>query len=269
MFVAGLNPFAGTVFSVASLAIALPSSAKVLSWLVTAWGSRAPKGAPKRMATPMLYALGFVSFFITGGLTGPILAQPILDEYLHNTFFVIAHFHLIMSMAAIFGIFCAVHYWYPLVFRRQLSERLGRWHFWLTLLAAYGTFLPMYITGLGGEPRHYAQLNGIAGPGARLLALTMPLQRHITYSAVVLIAAQVLFFWNLLVTARGPKLAEENPWDATTLEWAPEAMDEDGPKVRVFREPCCYEQDGEGFVPQWAEPEAVSGIPIPLQGEAE
>ncbi len=261
MFVAGLNPFAGTVFSVSSLAIALPASAKVLSWLATAWGS-SRRG--ERMATPMLYALGFVSFFIAGGLTGPMLAQPILDEYLHNTFFVIAHFHLIMSMAAIFGLFCALYYWYPLVFRRRLSERLGRWHFWLTLLGAYGTFLPMYITGLAGEPRHYAQLNGIAGPGARLLALTMPLQRHITVSAFLLAASQLLFVWNVMTTARGPRLTEENPWRATTLEWAPDAMDEDEelPRPRVYREPCCYEQDSEGFLPQWAEE-------IPLREEAE
>ena len=271
MFVAGLNPFAGTVFSVSSLAIALPSAAKVLSWLATAWGSRGVRG---RMATPMLFALGFVSFFIAGGLTGPILAQPILDEYLHNTFFVIAHFHLIMSMAAILGLFCATYYWYPLLFRRQLSERLGRWHFWLTLLGAYATFLPMYITGLGGEPRHYTQLNGIAGPGARLLALTMPLQRHITYSAIVLMAAQVLFFWNVQRTARGPRLTEENPWQATTLEWAPGAMDnaegdETHPMRRAYREPCVYGDDGEGFSPQWSEEIALQRFPIPLKTEAE
>jgi cytochrome c oxidase subunit 1 len=274
MFVAGLNPFAGTVFSVSSLAIALPSAAKVLSWLATAWGSRGVRG---RMATPMLFALGFVSFFIAGGLTGPILAQPILDEYLHNTFFVIAHFHLIMSMAAVFGLFCGIYYWYPLLFGRRLSETLGRWHFWLTLLGAYATFLPMYITGLGGEPRHYAQLNGIAGPGAKLLALTLPLQRHITYSAIVLMAAQVLFFWNVQRTARGPMLAEENPWQATTLEWAPGAMHDAEDDLlhptrierRAYREPCIYSDDGEGFSPQWSEEAALHGFPIPLKTEAE
>ncbi len=271
MFVAGLNPFAGTVFSVSSLAIALPSAAKVLSWLATAWGSRGVRG---RMATPMLFALGFVSFFIAGGLTGPILAQPILDEYLHNTFFVIAHFHLVMSMAAILGLFCAIYYWYPLLFGRKLSESLGRWHFWLTLLGAYATFLPMYITGLGGEPRHYAQLSGIAGPGARLLALTMPLQRHITFSAIVLMSAQVLFFWNVQMTARRPRLAEENPWQATTLEWAPGAMDGDDddethPRRHAYRNPCVYGEDGEGFLPQWSEDASLHRFPIPLKTEAE
>ena len=112
MFVAGLNPFAGTAFSISTIAIAIPASAKVFSWLATTWGSR------PRLTTPMLFALGFVSLFITGGLTGPILAQPILDEYLHNTFFVVAHFHLIMAMAGIFGLFCATYYWAPLLFHR-------------------------------------------------------------------------------------------------------------------------------------------------------
>src|SRR6202000_2669646 len=95
------------------------------------------------------------------GPTGPSLAQPILDEYLHNTFFVVAHFHLVMAMAGIFGLFCATYYWFPLIFRLQLSEALGKLHFWLTLFFAYNTFLPMHITGLAGEPRHYAQLTGL------------------------------------------------------------------------------------------------------------
>jgi cytochrome c oxidase subunit 1 len=187
MFVAGLNPFAGTVFSISSLAIALPASAKVLSWLATLWRSR------PRMTTAMLFALGFVSLFITGGLSGPILAQPILDEYLHNTFFVVAHFHLIMAMAGVFGLFCATYYWFPLLFGRMLNERLGKVHFWGTLLGAYATFLPMHLTGLAGEPRHYAQLNGLAGPGRTLLEATQPLQVHITIAAIFLALAQIPF----------------------------------------------------------------------------
>src|ERR1700734_1994761 len=142
MFVAGLNPFASSAFSISTIAIALPASAKVLSWLATIWRSK------PRYTTAMLFALGFVSLFITGGLTGPILAQPILDEYLHNTFFVVAHFHLIMAMAGVFGLFAATYYWFPLITAthtrpgRLLSESLGRWHFWLTIIGAYATFLP-------------------------------------------------------------------------------------------------------------------------------
>ncbi|WP_263377798.1 cytochrome c oxidase subunit I [Granulicella paludicola] len=258
MFVAGLNPFAGTVFSVASLAIAIPSAAKVLSWIATVWGS---KSKQIRLTTPMLFALGFVSLFVTGGLSGPILAQPILDEYLHNTFFVVAHFHLIMAMAGVFGLLCATYYWYPLMFHRQLSEPLGKVHFWCTLAGAYATFLPMHLTGLGGEPRHYAQLNGIVKPANDLLSATMPMQRHITYSALLLAVSQVFFFWNILKTARQPSMTEENPWQATTLEWAPQPADEDE-LIRVYREPCQYGARGESFSPQW-KPE------IPLQHEAE
>jgi cytochrome c oxidase subunit 1 len=258
MFVAGLNPFAGTVFSVASLAIALPSAAKVLSWIATVWGSQSKQ---IRLTTPMLFALGFVSLFVTGGLSGPILAQPILDEYLHNTFFVVAHFHLIMAMAGVFGLVCATYYWYPLMFHRQLSEPLGKVHFWCTLAGAYGTFLPMHLTGLGGEPRHYAQLNGIVKPANDLLRATMPMQRHITYSALLLAVSQVFFLWNILKTARQPAMTKENPWQATTLEWAPQPADEDE-LIRAYREPCQYGARGESFSPQW-KPE------IPLQHEAE
>ena len=168
MFVAGLNPFAGTAFAAASLAIAVPATAKVLSWLATSWRAR------PLLTTPMLFALGFVSLFISGGLSGIIVAQPILDEYLHNTFFIVGHFHLIMAMAGVFGLFCATYYWFPLLAHgRMLSERLGKWHFWLTLLFAYTTFLPMYFAGLAGEPRHYAQLTGLNPPAQALLGLAL------------------------------------------------------------------------------------------------
>ena len=249
MFVAGLNPFASTAFSISTIAIALPASAKVFSWLATVWGSR------PTLNTPMLFALGFVSLFLTGGITGPILAQPILDEYLHNTFFVVAHFHLIMAMAGIFGLFCATYYWAPLLFDRTLSELLGKLHFWTTLLGAYSTFLPMHFTGLAAEPRHYAQLTGLAGPTATLLQSTLPLQRHITVSAIFLLCAQIPFFLNLLLTLRTPALAasSSNPWQATTMEWAPDALNphpNDQPST-VYRGPAHYSNSGTESLAQW------------------
>jgi cytochrome c oxidase subunit 1 len=267
MFVAGLNPYAATLFSVGSLAIAIPASAKVLSWLATVW--RSGFLSRPRLTTPMLFALGFVSFFISGGLSGPILAQPILDEYLHNTFFVVAHFHLIMAMAGIFGIFCALYYWAPLLFHRLLSEPLGKLHFWGTFLGAYTTFLPMHFTGLAGEPRHYAQLipspHTLPLPGTALLASTLPLQRHITYGALLLALAQLPFFINLVLTLRRPRSADPNPWHATTMEWAPPpaashptenqrplAEDHSKPGPVVYREPCLYSPSGEQFLPQWS-----------------
>jgi cytochrome c oxidase subunit 1 len=244
MFVAGLNPFAGTAFSLSTIAIAIPASAKVLSWLATVWRSR------PQLTTPMLFALGFVSLFICGGLTGPILAQPILDEYLHNTFFVVAHFHLIMAMAGVFGLFCATYYWAPLLFHRQLSESLGKTHFWLTILFAYSTFLPMHITGLMGEPRHYAQLGaqftGLPTAATTLLQSTMHLQRHITASAIGLALSQLLFFANLILTLRRPRSTDQNPWQATTLEWAPPTE-----TPTCYREPCAYTDSGNQFLTQW------------------
>jgi cytochrome c oxidase subunit 1 len=249
MFVAGLNPFAGTAFSISTLAIAIPSTAKVLSWLATVWRSK------PRLTTPMLFALGFVSLFIAGGLTGPILAQPILDQYLHNTYFVVAHFHLIMAMAGIFGLFAATYYWFPLLSAaaggpaRLMSENLGRWHFWLTLTLAYCTFLPMHFAGLLGNPRHYAQLDGIPNAASTLLAQAMPWQRMITVCAILLAFSQLLFLWNLARSLRQGTPAPENPWAATTLEWHASNL-----PVAVFRRPCDYflNEDRPDFTPQWS-----------------
>ena len=128
----------------------------------------------------------------------PFSRRPILDEYLHNTYFVVAHFHLIMSMAGIFGLFAATYYWFPLMAGRLMNEALGKWHFWLTLVGAYLTFLPMHLAGLEGAPRHYASFAGISPAAHALLARTMPWQRHITYAAFLLVSAQLLFLWNLV-----------------------------------------------------------------------
>ncbi|HEX5283265.1 MAG TPA: cbb3-type cytochrome c oxidase subunit I [Bryocella sp.] len=253
MFVAGLNPFAGTAFAAASLAIAVPATAKVLSWLATSWRAR------PWLSTPMLFALGFVSLFIAGGLSGIIVAQPILDEYLHNTFFIVGHFHLIMAMAGVFGLFCATYYWFPLLAHgRMLSERLGKWHFWLTLLFTYTTFLPMYFSGLGGEPRRYAQLTGLNAPAQALLAAHTVLQFHITGGAIALGLTQLLFLFNLVRSLRAPSIAPDNPWSATTMEWAPQGMLEpspDLPSPAAYHRPCHYTDDGSSFTPQWESPQ--------------
>ncbi len=248
MFVAGLNPFAGTAFAAASLAIAVPATAKVLSWIATSWRAR------PWLSTPMLFALGFVSLFIAGGLSGIIVAQPIVDEYLHNTFFIVGHFHLIMAMAGVFGLFCATYYWFPLLAHgRMLSERLGKWHFWLTLVFAYTTFLPMYFSGLAGQPRHYAQLTGLNPPAQALLGAHPLLQLHITGGALALGFTQLLFLFNLARSLHGPSSTPANPWSATTMEWAPHAMLEPSPDLPVpvaYHRPCHYAEDAT-FTPQW------------------
>ena len=264
MFVAGLNPFASSAFSISTMAIAIPSIAKVLSWLATIWRSR------PEYSVPMLFALGFVSLFVAGGLTGPILAQPVLDEYLNNTYFVVAHFHLIMAMAGVFGLFAATYYWFPLMCGRMMNERLGALHFWLSLIGAYATFLPMHIAGLMGAPRHYAQFSGMSAAAASLLARSLGMQRHVTYAAFLLAGAQLIFLVNLVLSWRRGRLAPENPWGATTLEWMPRTVALGQPKVlsvllnsasnqniRVYRGPCVYSEAKTGmhFNPQWLEPE--------------
>ncbi len=247
MFVSGMNPYAGTAFGLTTMAIAVPSTVEVISWLGTLWaGSKNPGGLV--LKTPMLFALGFLSFFIAGGLTGPILAQPALDTYLHNTFFVVAHFHLIMAMAGAFSLFAGVYYWFPLITGRTMNERLGRWHFWLTLLGAYGTFLPMHLQGLAGKPRHYSEM---AGPAASLLPNMLPSERGVTWAALFLAASQGFFLVNLVYSAlRGAK-AGDNPWAATTLEWVPQGTGQ--PIEWIRHNAYAYDRpSGElDFTPQW------------------
>jgi cytochrome c oxidase subunit 1 len=238
MFVSGMNPYAGTAFALTTIAIAVPSTVEVLGWLAMLWGGGL------RLRTPMLFALGFLSFFIAGGLTGPILAQPALDAYLHNTFFVVAHFHLVMAMAGVFSIFGGIYYWFPLMTGRMMNETLGKLHFWITLIAAYGTFFPMHFSGLAGEPRHYERLTG---PVTSFSAIAAN-ERGITWSALLLASAQLIFLWNVFASARRGRVAETNPWEATTLEWAPEMA-----RGRVERGPYEYEilANETNFHPQW------------------
>ena len=210
MFTSGMSPFSTMAFSAMTVVIAVPSSLKVVNWLGTL------RGGNVWFTTPMLLSLGFVSLFITGGLSGPMLAQPLLDTYFHDTYFVVAHFHLIMGMAAMFGIFAATYFWFPqLSGGRRMSEKLGHMHFWLTFIGAYCTFLPMHFLGLAGHPRRYAQLAG----SAAYLQHLLPVQRFITISAIVLMTAQLVFLWNLAVSSRKGDRAGENPWRSNSLEW--------------------------------------------------
>jgi cytochrome c oxidase subunit 1 len=241
MFVSGMNPYAGTAFGLTTIAIAVPSSAEVLTWLVMLFRGRI------RLATPMLFTLGFLSFFIAGGVTGPILAQPALDAYLHNTFFVVAHFHLVMAMAGVFSVFAGIYYWFPLLTGRRMNELLGHIHFWISLIAAYGTFFPMHFAGLAGEPRHYSQLAGTVESFSNLI----PVERGITWSAFLLATAQLIFLFNVFRSIRRGAPAGANPWRATTLEWSPL------PHPTVSSEPYAYgpgTAPNDDFHPQW-EPE--------------
>jgi cytochrome c oxidase subunit 1 len=238
MFVSGMNPYAGTAFGLTTIAIAVPSSAEVLTWLVMLFRGRL------QLTTPMLFILGFLSFFIAGGLTGPILAQPALDAYLHNTFFVVAHFHLVMAMAGVFSVFAGIYYWFPLLTGRRMSELLGHIHFWISLIAAYGTFFPMHLAGLAGEPRHYSQLAGTVESFSNLI----PVERGITWSAFLLAAAQLIFLFNFFRSFRHGAPAGANPWRATTLEWSPIAPATVGTGPYVYGPETAPNDD---FHPQW------------------
>jgi cytochrome c oxidase subunit 1 len=245
MFVSGMNPYSGFTFSVLTMSIAVPSAAKTFNWLATLWGGKI------QFRPPMLFALGFVSIFITGGLSGIFLAQPAVDNMLHATYFVVAHLHLVMGVAAIFGIFASIYYWFPKMFGRAMSEGLGKAHFWLTFVGTYCIFLPMHFVGIAGGIRRYAD-----DTGAEYLAALQPLHLFMTIAAFVTATAQIIFFYNFFRSMWSGEPSSPNPWDATTLEWttsSPPPSDNFGmEKVRVYRGAYEYSVPGapEDFIPQ-------------------
>src|SRR5512140_2457925 len=172
MFMSGMSPYSAFAFSILTMCIGVPSAIKTFNWLGTMWKGHI------RFHSPMLFAIGFVSLFVSGGLSGPFLAQPVLDIPLHDTYFVPAHFHLIMGVAAIFGIFAATYYWFPKMFGRMMSEPLGKIHFWFTFVGAYAIFFPMHYLGMAGHPRRYSSLAEVS-----YLHQLMPLQKFISIAA--------------------------------------------------------------------------------------
>src|SRR5881296_1012967 len=208
MFLSGMNPFSATLFSVPTLVITIPATLVTLLWIGTIYGAKL------RFTTPALFCLGFVSVFVSGGISGFFLAQPSIDTYLHGTYFVVGHFHFVMGVAAMFGIFAGTYFWAPKMFGRMMSERLGQWHFWLTFIGVYCVFMPMHYLGLAGNVRRYSAFTD------DYLKPLIPLHRFITIAALFTGAAQLIFLFNLIRSRfRGPK-APDNPWEATSLEWS-------------------------------------------------
>ncbi len=231
MFVSGMSPYSAFVFSILTMCIGVPSAIKTFNWIGTLWGGKI------RFTSPMLYAIGFVSLFVTGGLSGIFLGQPTIDLYFHDTYFVVAHFHLIMGVAAIFGMFSGFTFWFPKMFGRLMDERLNKIHFWITFVGVYAIFGPMHYLGMLPHPRRYAEITGVDFLGTTGAA---ELQYFITVAAILTILGQFLFLYNFLRSLlKGAVCKEDNPWEATTLEWAiptPPPHDNFGGKVpHVYR----------------------------------
>ena len=250
MFISGLNPFLGSVFVLLTLLIAVPSAIKVFNWLTTLWKGNI------RFTPAMLFAIGFVSMFISGGLTGLFLGNSTLDIQLHDTYFVIGHFHLVMGVAGMFGMFAGIYHWFPKMYGRFMNTTFGHIHFWITFAGAYLIFWPMYYEGLAGMPRRYLDysnwisFNQFGG-----------LNRMISTTAMVVFAIQLLFIFNFFYSIfKGRRVMTRNPWQANTLEWTtpirPGHGNWPGDIPEVHRWPYDYSKDGRDFIPQT---EAVFG----------
>ncbi|MCO6460073.1 MAG: cbb3-type cytochrome c oxidase subunit I [Saprospiraceae bacterium] len=254
MFTSGMNPFITNFFVLFTLIIAMPSSIKTFNWLTTLFRGNL------RLNSAMLYCIGFVSFFISGGLTGIWVGSSTLDIPLHDTYFVVAHFHLVMGVAAFFGMFAGLSYWYPKMFGRYMNETVLKVHFWITLIGAYCIFWPQHYLGLAGVPRRYYRFdsfNSFTGWEG--------VNEFITISAIVVFFTQLLWVFNFFYSMwRGKKVTERNPWHSNSIEWTtpiiPPHGNWPGKLPKVERWPYDYGKDGKDYITQitpYAEGEEV------------
>jgi cytochrome c oxidase subunit 1 len=244
MFVTGLNPFLGSVFVLLTLLIAVPSAIKVFNWLTTIWKANI------KFTPGMLFALGFVSLFISGGLTGIFLGNSTLDIHLHDTYFVIAHFHIVMGVSAFFGMFAGIYHWFPKMYGRYMNNTLAYIHFWVTLIGAYLIFWPMHYEGLAGMPRRYLDYSNWSS-----FNQFGDLNKFISTVAMIVFAIQLLFVFNFFYSIwKGRKVTTQNPWGSTTLEWTapihPGHGNWEGEIPEVHRWAYDYSKDGRDFIPQ-------------------
>jgi len=244
MFVTGLNPFLGSFFVLLTLLIAVPSAIKVFNWLTTLWKGNI------RFTPAMLFAIGFVSLFISGGLTGIWLGNSSLDIHLHDTYFVIAHFHLVMGVASMFGMFGGIYHWYPKMYGRYMNNTLAYIHFWITIIGAYCIFWPMHYEGLAGMPRRYYDFSNWES-----FKMFAGLNEFISVVALIVFAVQLLFIFNFFYSIfKGRKVTTLNPWGANTLEWTTPIKhlhgNWPGEIPEVHRWAYDYSKDGRDFIPQ-------------------
>ncbi len=253
MFVSGMNPVSSLAFSFPTLVITIPSTIVVLLWLGSLYGAKL------RINTASLFCLGFISMFIAGGISGFFLAQPSIDIMLHATYFVVGHFHLVMGVAAMFGIFAGTYFWFPKMYGRMMNETLGKIHFWCSFVGAYAIFMPFHYLGLAGNVRRYQAFV------VDYMQHLIPVHQFITIAALFTGAAQLLFLYNLFHSRFWGKPATDNPWQATSLEWStpttPPPHNNFGDKLPVvYHDPYQYSVPGASadFIMQTS-PEKVNG----------
>jgi len=245
MFVSGMNPFLGSIFMFLTLIIAVPSAVKVFNYLATLWRGNL-------IFTPgMLFSIGLVSFFISGGLTGVFLGNSAIDIQLHDTYFVVAHFHLVMGSASFFGLMAGVYHWFPKMFGRMMDAKLGYIHFWLTFVGVYMVFFPMHYIGIAGFPRRYYSWTNY-----EFTNMYTDLNMFVSVAAFITFAAQAIFLFNFFYSMYRGRKATLNPWSSNTLEWTtplhPGHGNWPGEIPTVYRWPYDYSKPGaaEDFIPQ-------------------
>jgi cytochrome c oxidase subunit 1 len=252
MFLSGMNPMSALAFSFPTLTITIPATILTLIWLGSLYGANI------QINSASLFALGFISMFVSGGVSGFFLAQPSIDIYLHATYFVVGHFHMVMGVASLFGVFTGTYFWFPKMTGRYMNERLGKLHFWITFIGTYCIFMPFHYLGLVGNIRRYQSFVD------DFMAPYIPLHKFITIAALITGAAQFIFLYNLIHSRFWGKPAPENPWNATSLEWtipSPPPWNNFGDKHPVvYHDPYQYGVKGSGgdFVMQDS-PEPVTG----------
>lgn len=244
MFVTGLNPLLGSVFVLLTLLIAVPSAIKVFNWITTIWRGNI------RFTPGMMFCIGFVSMFISGGLTGIFLGNSTLDLHLHDTYFVIAHFHIVMGVSAFMGMFAGIYHWFPKMYGRYMNNTLGYIHFWITMVCAYVIFWPMHYEGFAGMPRRYYDYASWES-----FKHFVELNRVISFAAILSFLVQLMFVFNFFYSIfKGRRVTTKNPWGSTTLEWTtpirPGHGNWPGEIPEVHRWAYDYGKDGRDFIPQ-------------------
>ena len=256
MYVSGMNPWFGFFFATTTLIIAVPTAIKVYNWVLTLWRGNI------RLTTPMLFALAFIITFVNGGITGLFLGNVIVDVPLSDTYFVVAHFHMVMGIAPILVVFGAIYHWYPLITGRFLHEGMGKFHFWISFLGSYLIYFPMHYLGFVGVPRRYYQMYD----SEFITTSTTFLNQFITIVALIVGFSQLVFLYNLITSAKLGKKAGKNPWKACSLEWqttdVPPTHGNFGKELPVvYRWAYDFSVPGatDDYIPQNIPPSEVSG----------